>query len=362
MTGSSKLRDKDKTMFKHPPEYQYNVPIDVSWREHDNNGVQLMTPDVMNTNNQNNNNNNTNNNNMTNNNNNNDNAGIYMYNYTSPYGPMYSGSSGPGTTTGTMTDSNTPVQTSLMPPQFAMMPQQHPMVKKEECVEYRLSSVPSAEKSSLSSSNSPHNMETHNRNNKKEFTISAERDKLPDESLTEEELKARKKAQNRAAQKAFRERKEARLRELESKLGQIEQNRNALVQELDDLRKLNMEINAQNRILLRRGDTVYKIDSADVAENGTFSFPSEDEFFAQVVLGKYGTDGQKHPVVLDDLQNLLITVPKTWEYLYKLSEEKQFDVLMVMKRLKGKEVIHIHGPAYYKSTVDALIDETCNES
>ncbi|KAL3229207.1 AP-1-like transcription factor YAP3 [Nakaseomyces bracarensis] len=96
---------------------------------------------------------------------------------------------------------NSPAQAaSLMPPQFAMADS---MVKKEDNNEYRLSSIPSVDKSvSQSSSNSPNHLGVTD-NRKKELTVSAEIDKLPDESLTEEQLKARKKAQNRAAQKAF---------------------------------------------------------------------------------------------------------------------------------------------------------------
>ncbi|CCH62695.1 hypothetical protein TBLA_0I00300 [Henningerozyma blattae CBS 6284] len=80
---------------------------------------------------------------------------------------------------------------------------------------------------------------------------------VKDTESVEEKIKAKKKAQNRAAQKAFRERKEAKLKELEKKLEQSERDKEALERKIEELRRLNMEINAENRLLLKKNDSIY---------------------------------------------------------------------------------------------------------
>ena len=249
----------------------------------------------------------------------------------------------------------------FMPPQFAHSTQ--PIIKHEDGLDAQIMSNTSIDKSETQSqTGTPNDLEVSFPSISSGNASISGKDKFNEEGLTEDEIKARKKAQNRAAQKAFRERKEARLKELENKLSDIEKNRDLLVNELEDLRRLNMEINEENRILLRKGDTVYKLEPNEVAENGKFSFPSEDEFFAQVVLGKYNAEGAKHSNDFEDDANKLLTVPKTWSYLHRLSEEKNFDVLCLMERLKGLEVSHKNGPAYYKNVIDTLVEEACLEN
>ena len=57
-----------------------------------------------------------------------------------------------------------------------------------------------------------------------------------DSELTEEELQMKRKAQNRAAQRAFRERKESKLKELEAKLLASEEERQKLLDELEQIK------------------------------------------------------------------------------------------------------------------------------
>ena len=91
-------------------------------------------------------------------------------------------------------------------------------------------------------------------------------------NLCEEDLKQIKRAQNRAAQRAFRERKEARLRALEQDLQQSEQHRKALAQELEELRKENLELSSKEKLMLE-DEALQTLES----DGTTFSFPAEYE-------------------------------------------------------------------------------------
>lgn len=165
--------------------------------------------------------------------------------------------------------------------------------------------------------------------------------------------KARKKAQNRAAQKAFRERKEARLKELEQKVMESENDRSVLVKELEELRKLNLEINAENRVLLKKkgGASIEHITSASIDHR--FSFPTDKEFYE-----KFGKNLKSDWI--DESGGELLTVPQTWEYLNQLCESVEFDVTSVMHILKGQEICHYNGPAYPKSLIDLLVQTVIN--
>lgn len=69
----------------------------------------------------------------------------------------------------------------------------------------------------------------------------------------DEELAIKRKAQNRAAQRAFRERKEARVRELEQKLSESEKEQKRLFLENVRLKRENTVISTENQVLLATG-------------------------------------------------------------------------------------------------------------
>ncbi|CAI4500318.1 CPA_1a_G0023390.mRNA.1.CDS.1 [Saccharomyces cerevisiae] len=203
---------------------------------------------------------------------------------------------------------------------------------------------------------------------RKDISPSSRTPSVPHNEDTPEDSKAKKKAQNRAAQKAFRERKEARMKELQDKLLESERNRQSLLKEIEELRKVNTEINAENRLLLRSGNEKFPRDLIDDT-NHKYSFPTKDEFFTSMVLkGKLNNKGmyslkdnevmmKQNTQYTDEAGRQVLTVPATWEYLYKLSEERDFDVTYVMSKLQGQECCHTHGPAYPRNLIDFLVEE-----
>ncbi|KAG0668112.1 hypothetical protein C6P43_004325, partial [Kluyveromyces marxianus] len=203
---------------------------------------------------------------------------------------------------------------------------------------------------------------------------------------SEEEQIRRKRAMNRAAQKAFRERKEARVKQLEQQLKDSERDREQLLSELEDLRKHNIEMHAENRILLQTksagvpgvpgvGQSIPLPLAQGLGQGqgisqsipqglgpGTcptkFTFPSKRDFVEELIdlqdqTYDAETVSRTQPVNYSHDGQEMMTISATWEYLHKVSERIDFDLSLVMCKLKGKQVCHGKGPSFYKSDVDS---------
>lgn len=182
-----------------------------------------------------------------------------------------------------------------------------------------------------------------------------------DKSSQEEDLARKKKAQNRAAQRAFRERKEAKLKELEEKLIDSERDKQLLLQQMEELKHNNLEVVTENKLLLekKREESQSHQFVDGHAPPARFQFPSQTEFIQTAVTGHEAK--LKYPLSTMSYEydgEQLLTFPASWEYLHKLSQEQEFDVYSVMQKLKGQEVCHGHGPAYKKSLVDEFVRQS----
>ncbi|GMM58131.1 hypothetical protein DAKH74_047470 [Maudiozyma humilis] len=184
-------------------------------------------------------------------------------------------------------------------------------------------------------------------------------------ALAVAEEKARKKAQNRAAQKAFRERKEARLRELQERLRQSDERARTLAREIDALKMMNMEIHTENQFLRQqvRESQVSAQGPSPPAESGTppspslsncnsaYSFPTADPFFKGLMADKYGR-GICHaePYPRNDTRpdTRVLSLNATWEYILRAAEAAGTDVdaSEVMRRMKNAHVCGEEGPAF----------------
>lgn len=210
---------------------------------------------------------------------------------------------------------------------------------------------------------------------------------LPSDEKTAYNPEDKKKAQNRAAQKAFRERKEARLKELEIKLNESESNREILQREVEELRKLNKEIHAENRSLLQRNDrdcfesvknerfsnSVLDQNQNNSTPNtshtqdtdGPFSFPQREQYYNSLmtdmndIARKHGQE-MENKIYNDNEGQTILTIPATWQYLQKL-DHGDLDVIEVMQMLRGNEVCHGSGGAYPKAVIDSIIQKISGE-
>lgn len=192
-----------------------------------------------------------------------------------------------------------------------------------------------------------------------------------DLELNEKELAAKRKAQNRQAQRAFRERKETRLKELEAKLVQLEEEKQRLMDQIECMLEHNKSIASENESLRLHRPLVLPesmTGAAPVAPtHQRFQFPlSQDQFIDGLVGGtehKVKMDHINRVYTLPDTQDKLMAIGAVWDYLLARLEEAGIeletdDIQAIMQSLKGHERCHGFGPAYPVSDVDAAYLET----
>ncbi|QPG74698.1 hypothetical protein FOA43_002031 [Brettanomyces nanus] len=177
--------------------------------------------------------------------------------------------------------------------------------------------------------------------------------------LTDNQLYQRRKAQNRAAQRAFRERKEGKLRELSAKLDMAESEKRELQKQLQDLKQKNSMLDMENKLLHKDSTSPPQHLSPS---NGSFAFPQ----FTREKFIEGSVDMNKH-IWNDDMlgskrydvdHTSLLTASAVWDYLVefgKMNEEIEVDIPGIMNDLKGKEVCHGYGPAYSLGLVTATL-------
>ncbi|RCK65205.1 Fluconazole resistance protein 3 [Candida viswanathii] len=193
-----------------------------------------------------------------------------------------------------------------------------------------------------------------------------------DSELTEEELQLKRKAQNRAAQRAFRERKETKLKELEAKLLQSEEERQKLMDQLEIIRKQNISITTENEILRSSGDIhsggTFPARHPHITPVNKFNFPkTQDDFIEHVLRGTNHKlkEENKNKVYADNNGCKLLALGAVWDYLQIKAEEADLDFNSidfndVMERLKGAERCHGYGPAYPLELVNQAIESSLN--
>ncbi|CUM68289.1 uncharacterized protein PRCAT00006011001 [Priceomyces carsonii] len=181
-----------------------------------------------------------------------------------------------------------------------------------------------------------------------------------DSELTEEELAMKRKAQNRAAQRAFRERKETKLREYEDRLLKSEEEKQNLINQLDLIRQQNISILMENELLKLSGsdgNNSTRLEGLD-----KFLFPqSQSEF-----INKYADYHEVNPDTVNKIYDSpenpsekVLTIGALWDYLQLKAEEKEaLDVADVMAKLKGNEKCHGYGPAYSFNLINHIINES----
>lgn len=193
---------------------------------------------------------------------------------------------------------------------------------------------------------------------------------------SEEELYQRRKAQNRAAQRAFRERKEGKLKELSGKLANAESAREKLEKQLEELKKRNMMLDLENKILQKKqeGQQADEMDELLLknAEAATsilsFKFPSAGkwDFINGTIDWKVHGGVDKTDVEANKLGysyeiqdgEKVLTVSAVWDYLVefsKLNDNVVLNIPEIMAELRGQEKCHGFGPAYPLKLVNEIV-------
>lgn len=178
-----------------------------------------------------------------------------------------------------------------------------------------------------------------------------------DSELTEEELQMKRRAQNRAAQRAFRERKEIKLKELETRLAQSEEEKRILLNQLDSARRQNASMKTENESLKAGSGS----GPNAAYESSKFVFPSTQTEFINALMKDTPHVLKENTLnkVYEDTQNpgkKLMVVGAVWDYLQSKSEDNSdIDIIKVMELLRGHEKCHGYGPAYPIELVDSTI-------
>lgn len=192
-----------------------------------------------------------------------------------------------------------------------------------------------------------------------------------DAELSEAELTIKKKAQNRLAQRAFRERKELKLKALETKLLESEEERQKLLEKLEEIKLQFITVNTENKFLRNSADQPSSGSNYPLSmEKTKFVFPkSQQEFIAEMVQGgNHKISQETINKVYNEPQNpgrKVLAVGAVWDYLQIKSEEEEFeniDMFEVMTRLKGNELCHGYGPAYPLDLVESALREVVEEA
>ncbi|CRG85764.1 hypothetical protein PISL3812_02782 [Talaromyces islandicus] len=183
----------------------------------------------------------------------------------------------------------------------------------------------------------------------------------------------RRKAQNRAAQRAFRERKERHVRELEQKLNDLEQTSTDLHADNERLKRELARIATENEILRATGsrhngnghgeDDAVSGHNNETNGHNTMTGPLEfSPIDVQQSIADSSKDGNlPHRIVISDKTGeRLLNARATWDMIQDHSLFKQglVDIGDVCDRLKGFEKCDGQGPVFEEGRVKKAIEES----
>jgi len=179
---------------------------------------------------------------------------------------------------------------------------------------------------------------------------------------------SRRKAQNRAAQRAFRERKERHVRDLEAKLSLLESSAHSLQSDNERLKLALQRARTENEIL-RATSAQSPSNSRPVSGNytspgGLYSEDDEDEepYNVQALPeGAILTNGEQHHLMAKkSMKTREIPASQLWDVIqsHHLVKQGIVDVADVCERLKGVAKCSGSGPVYDERLIWAAIESS----
>ncbi|KAF1838552.1 hypothetical protein BDW02DRAFT_585823 [Decorospora gaudefroyi] len=185
------------------------------------------------------------------------------------------------------------------------------------------------------------------------------------ESLTP--AQSRRKAQNRAAQRAFRERKERHVKELETKLSALESSTHSLQSDNERLKAALHRARTENEILRATSG-----QSPSTSRPVSVSYPSpgahlptddddkDDDYTVESLShgSVMNAAGREHPRRKTGGKE--VPAAQAWDLIQSHTLVKQglIDVADVCERLKGKAKCNGRGPVFDESTIWEAVDES----
>ncbi|OAA72241.1 Yap1 redox domain protein [Cordyceps fumosorosea ARSEF 2679] len=189
-----------------------------------------------------------------------------------------------------------------------------------------------------------------------------------DEELTP--AQSRRKAQNRAAQRAFRERKERHVKDLETKLAGLEAAQQQASVENEQLRRDLAKMSTENEILRatsslpNQHQQSHHHQSSASPPIATTTGPAEyhpTDFYSNVLRGHGSADQPpSHRVVVGDDGARLFAAGATWDYIvsHELFRRGLVDVGGVAERLRSAARCDGQGPVFPEAAILAAIEQS----
>ncbi|KAL7796476.1 hypothetical protein V8C37DRAFT_346153 [Trichoderma ceciliae] len=180
----------------------------------------------------------------------------------------------------------------------------------------------------------------------------------------------RRKAQNRAAQRAFRERKEKHVKDLESKLANLEAAQKEAANENERLRRDLHRISTENEILRATSamsqsrsqsqnpnQNQHGPHSPEPLTTGPMTYTPTD-FYTNVLQG-HNNKHPSHRIVTSDGHRLL-AAGAAWDYLlaHPLYKRGLVDVSKVAEHLKRMAKCDGQGPVFSEGDVNQAIEQS----
>ncbi|KAK7748393.1 AP-1-like transcription factor [Diatrype stigma] len=182
-----------------------------------------------------------------------------------------------------------------------------------------------------------------------------------DDDLTP--AQSRRKAQNRAAQRAFRERKERHVKDLEAKLASLEAAQNQTASENEKLKRDLQKISTENEIL--RATSNMQGHSGSLSPPGgvpTTTGPMQynpTDFYSDL-LANHANKTPSHRIVESDSGERLLAAGATWDLIinHELFKRGMVDVADVSERLKPQAKCDGQGPVFEERAVRLAIEQS----
>lgn len=173
---------------------------------------------------------------------------------------------------------------------------------------------------------------------------------------------SRRKAQNRAAQRAFRERKERHVKDLEAKLASLEAAQQHTATENERLKRDLQKISTENEILRAtssmQGAGSPGSNGGAPTTTGPMSYNPTD--FYSNVLSNHPNKTPSHRIVTSDDGERLYAAGATWDFIigHDLYKRGLVDIADISNRLKSQAKCDGQGPVFEERAIVQAIEES----
>ncbi|KKA27903.1 hypothetical protein TD95_004198 [Thielaviopsis punctulata] len=180
-----------------------------------------------------------------------------------------------------------------------------------------------------------------------------------DEDLTP--AQSRRKAQNRAAQRAFRERKERHVKDLEEKLETLRATNQKTASENEELKRHIEEVSTENKILRATGAAVALAGGSSVPQ-ATGPMTYNPESFYDNVLENHPNKTRSHRVIYSESGERMYAAAATWDLIVNSEYFKRgmVNIQTVSDHLKTQARCDGQGPVFCESDIQRAIMASLN--